>query len=102
LGLARRLDRDGASRPVARDDHPIATLRLGLVDGLVCGMEEVLARCAVYREGRDAQGDRDGGWRRSIPGTHGSVEMLEGALSTGMVAGGLETWDRLAALLAEG
>jgi uncharacterized protein YndB with AHSA1/START domain len=32
----------------------------------------------------------------------GSVEVLEGALSTGMVAGGLETWDRLAALLAEG
>ena len=35
-------------------------------------------------------------------GHMGSVEVLEGALSTGMVAGGLETWDRLAALLAEG
>jgi uncharacterized protein YndB with AHSA1/START domain len=32
----------------------------------------------------------------------GSVEALEGALSTGMVAGALETWDRLAALLAKG
>jgi uncharacterized protein YndB with AHSA1/START domain len=35
-------------------------------------------------------------------GHMGSVEMLEGALSTGMIAGALETWDRLAALLAEG
>ena len=34
-------------------------------------------------------------------GHMGSVEVLEGALSTGMVAGGLETWDRLAGLLAE-
>jgi uncharacterized protein YndB with AHSA1/START domain len=30
----------------------------------------------------------------------GSVEVLEGSLDTGMVAGGLETWDRLATLLA--
>lgn len=35
-------------------------------------------------------------------GHMGSVEVLEGALSTGMVPGGLETWDRLATLLAEG
>jgi uncharacterized protein YndB with AHSA1/START domain len=35
-------------------------------------------------------------------GHMGSVEMLEGALATGMVEGALETWDRLAALLAEG
>jgi uncharacterized protein YndB with AHSA1/START domain len=35
-------------------------------------------------------------------GHMGSVEVLEGALSTGMVAGGLEAWDRLAALLGEG
>ena len=35
-------------------------------------------------------------------GHMGSVEVLEGALSTGMVEGALETWDRLAALLAEG
>ena len=32
----------------------------------------------------------------------GSVEVLEGALSTGMIEGGLELWDRLAELLAEG
>jgi hypothetical protein len=32
----------------------------------------------------------------------GSVEALEGAVASGMVAGALETWDRLAALLAEG
>jgi hypothetical protein len=31
----------------------------------------------------------------------GSVEVLEGALETGMVGGALETWDRLEALLAE-
>jgi uncharacterized protein YndB with AHSA1/START domain len=35
-------------------------------------------------------------------GHMGSVEVLEGALSTGMVAGALETWDRLADLLAKG
>ena len=31
-----------------------------------------------------------------------SAEILEGALSTGMVGGAIETWDRLAELLAEG
>ena len=35
-------------------------------------------------------------------GHMGSVEALEGAVASGMVAGALETWDRLAALLAEG
>jgi len=35
-------------------------------------------------------------------GHMGSVEALEGALSTGMIPGALETWDRLEALLAEG
>ena len=34
-------------------------------------------------------------------GHMGSPEALEGALSTGMVEGALETWDRLEALLAE-
>jgi uncharacterized protein YndB with AHSA1/START domain len=34
-------------------------------------------------------------------GHMGSVEALEGALSTGMIAGALETWDRLAAVLTE-
>jgi uncharacterized protein YndB with AHSA1/START domain len=38
---------------------------------------------------------------RSV-GHMGSVEALEGALATGMVPGALETWDRLAAVLAEG
>jgi uncharacterized protein YndB with AHSA1/START domain len=43
-----------------------------------------------------------GGKTKVISTGHmGSVEVLEGALSTGMVAGGLETWDRLAALLAK-
>jgi uncharacterized protein YndB with AHSA1/START domain len=32
----------------------------------------------------------------------GSVEAIDGALSTGMVAGAIETWDRLEALLAGG
>ncbi len=44
----------------------------------------------------------DGKTKVTSIGHMGSVEVLEGALSTGMVAGGLETWDRLATLLAEG
>ena len=32
----------------------------------------------------------------------GSVDALEGALSTGMIAGGVEAWDRFAAMLATG
>ena len=44
----------------------------------------------------------DGGTKVTSTGHMGSVDVLEGALSTGMVEGGLETWDRLAALLAEG
>jgi uncharacterized protein YndB with AHSA1/START domain len=44
----------------------------------------------------------DGKTKVISTGHMGSVEVLEGALSTGMVAGGLETWDRLAALLAKG
>jgi hypothetical protein len=31
-----------------------------------------------------------------------SVEAIDGALSTGMVKGAIETWDRLEALLAKG
>ncbi len=31
-----------------------------------------------------------------------SAEELEGALATGMIAGGVETWDRFAAMLAAG
>jgi uncharacterized protein YndB with AHSA1/START domain len=42
----------------------------------------------------------DGKTKVTSIGHMGSVEVLEGALSTGMVPGGLETWDRLAALLA--
>lgn len=44
-----------------------------------------------------------GGRTKVISTGHmGSVEVLEGALSTGMVPGAIETWDRLATLLAEG
>ena len=35
-------------------------------------------------------------------GHMGSAEVIEGALATGMVKGAIETWDRLAALLADG
>ena len=35
-------------------------------------------------------------------GHMGSVEALEGALASGMVKGAVETWDRLAAVLAKG
>ena len=34
-------------------------------------------------------------------GHFGSVEAIEGALASGMVGGAIETWDRLAALLAD-
>jgi uncharacterized protein YndB with AHSA1/START domain len=44
----------------------------------------------------------DGKTKVTSTGHMGTVEVLEGALSTGMVAGGLETWDRLADLLAKG
>jgi len=30
----------------------------------------------------------------------GTVDALEGALATGMIAGGVESWDRFAAMLA--
>lgn len=44
-----------------------------------------------------------GGRTRVVSTSHmGSVEAIEGALATGMISGAIETWDRLAALLAEG
>ena len=44
----------------------------------------------------------DGKTKVTSIGHMGSVEALEGALSTGMIPGALETWDRLEAVLAEG
>ena len=44
----------------------------------------------------------DGKTKITSIGHMGSVEVLEGALATGMVPGALETWDRLEAVLAEG
>jgi uncharacterized protein YndB with AHSA1/START domain len=44
--------------------------------------------------------DVDGRTRVTSVGHLGSAEMIEGALATGMVAGAIETWDRLEALLA--
>lgn len=44
----------------------------------------------------------DGRTKVTSIGHMGSAEAIEGALATGMVGGALETWDRLAALLAEG
>ena len=46
--------------------------------------------------------DLGGKTKVTSTGHMGSVDVLEGALSTGMIAGALDTWDRLAALLAEG
>jgi uncharacterized protein YndB with AHSA1/START domain len=44
-----------------------------------------------------------GGKTKVISTGHmGSAEVIEGALATGMVGGAIETWDRLAALLAKG
>jgi uncharacterized protein YndB with AHSA1/START domain len=44
----------------------------------------------------------DGRTKVTSVGHMGSTEAIEGALASGMVGGALETWDRLAALLAEG
>jgi len=44
----------------------------------------------------------DGKTKVTSVGHMGSVEALEGAVASGMVKGAIETWDRLAALLAEG
>jgi uncharacterized protein YndB with AHSA1/START domain len=44
----------------------------------------------------------DGRTKVTSIGHMGSAEIIEGALATGMVGGALETWDRLAALLAQG
>ncbi len=44
----------------------------------------------------------DGKTRVRSVGHMGSLEVVEGALASGMVGGAIETWDRLAALLAEG
>jgi len=44
----------------------------------------------------------DGRTRVTSTGHLGTVDVLEGALAMGMVGGAIETWDRLAALLAEG
>ena len=42
----------------------------------------------------------DGKTKVTSVGHMGSVEAIEGALATGMVAGAIETWDRLEAVLA--
>ena len=44
----------------------------------------------------------DGKTRVTSIGHMGSADVIEGALATGMVAGAIETWDRLEAFLAEG
>jgi uncharacterized protein YndB with AHSA1/START domain len=44
----------------------------------------------------------DGKTKVTSIGHMGSIEVLEGALATGMAGGAIETWDRLEALLAEG
>jgi uncharacterized protein YndB with AHSA1/START domain len=45
--------------------------------------------------------DLGGKTRVTSVGHMGSAEAVDGALATGMVGGALETWDRLAAVLAE-
>jgi uncharacterized protein YndB with AHSA1/START domain len=44
----------------------------------------------------------DGKTKVTSIGHMGAPEVVEGALASGMVGGAIETWDRLAALLAEG
>jgi hypothetical protein len=45
--------------------------------------------------------EADGRTTVSAIGHMGTPEIIEGALATGMVAGAIETWDRLEALLTE-
>jgi uncharacterized protein YndB with AHSA1/START domain len=44
--------------------------------------------------------DVDGKTKLTSSSHFGSIEEIEGALSTGMIAGAVETWDRFAAMLA--
>ena len=44
----------------------------------------------------------DGKTKVTSIGHMGSPEAIEGALASGMIAGAIETWDRLEAMLAEG
>jgi uncharacterized protein YndB with AHSA1/START domain len=46
--------------------------------------------------------DVDGKTKVTATSHFGSADEIEGALSTGMIKGAVETWDRLEALLAEG
>ena len=46
--------------------------------------------------------DVDGKTKVTSISHFGSAEEIEGALSTGMIGGAVETWDRFAAMLAEG
>ena len=46
--------------------------------------------------------DVDGKTKLTSSSHFGSTEELEGALSTGMIGGAVDTWDRFAAMLAEG
>lgn len=46
--------------------------------------------------------DIDGRTKVTARSHFASAEEIEGALATGMIAGAVETWDRLEALLAEG
>jgi uncharacterized protein YndB with AHSA1/START domain len=46
--------------------------------------------------------DVDGKTKLTSTSHFGSTEELEGALSTGMISGAVDTWDRFEAMLAEG
>jgi uncharacterized protein YndB with AHSA1/START domain len=46
--------------------------------------------------------DVDGKTKVTSSSHFGSAEEIEGALATGMISGAVETWDRFAAMLAEG
>ena len=62
------------------------------------------SRASGRRAGRRPSSSRRSTARRRSPpsGTWARPRCIEGALATGMVGGAIETWDRLAALLAEG
>ena len=63
-----------------------------------------MSRASVRRAAPRSHRFEDLGGKTKVVsvGHMGSPEILEGALATGMAEGAIETWDRLAAVLADG
>ena len=93
------------SRAPGRDDVPFTGQYLELDppasfrQTFIVDVDGMRDQVGVEHYTFEALGDRT----RLISRAHfGTVDALEGALSTGMIAGGVEAWDRFAAMLAVG